>query len=279
MGAEYSVSDACDRLFSEYPLAVRHTNCDGLIRSMVLMLEDDGAAKFNVLSHNHSAQGAIYSLFPWPAGRMSDVVEEIRAGRPLDEVRRVLESSVPVPLNGSLFGWREGDSITAMIAVYAHYSPPHTEPSWTAMPLADFPKEEWPAFTSELLLGNWFWDSYRSGSIISLSNLVASTPDTVFWVNTMTALGSGTCIVTEEISTPEGYRLPRGCYVYSQVLEAGITVPPLSELLADNSKIDLSPGFRSAVSSGSNLQKKRSPIRAFRRWRQARPTLLSHRLR
>ena len=68
MSTKYSVRSSCDRLFAEYPLAIRHTHCSGLIRSMILMLEDGGAARFYVLSHNHGERGSIYSLFPWPAG-------------------------------------------------------------------------------------------------------------------------------------------------------------------------------------------------------------------
>jgi hypothetical protein len=244
MSTKYSVRSSCDRLFAEYPLAIRHTHCSGLIRSMILMLEDGGAARFYVLSHNHGERGSIYSLFPWPAGRTSDIEEEIRAGRALDEVSRVLTRGVPVPLHGSLFGWRRDDSITALIAIYAKYSPPHTEPSWTIMPLTDIPETQWPPFTERRFFGDWFWQWYRAGSITSLGNLIASTPETVFWVDTKAILGSGSCAVAAEVSAPEGYRLRRGCYVYYRALRAGRPVPSLRALLSDDSRIDLSPGFR-----------------------------------
>src|SRR5215469_1496376 len=171
MSADDSVPSTCDRLFAQYPLAIR--NAAGPVRSMILMLNDDGTASFHVLMHKHGADGPVYSLFPWPAGRFSDIAEDIRGGRPVDEVLEVLARGVPVPLHGSLFGWRAGDSITAMIATYARYAPPHTEPSWTVMPLTDIPEDQWPPFTGRRFLGDWFWDFYDAGDIISLSNVIA----------------------------------------------------------------------------------------------------------
>jgi hypothetical protein len=218
---------------------------------MILMLENGGIAQFHVLSHSQGEGKSIYSLFPWPAGWFSDVEEEIHAGRPLHEVRRVLDRGVPIPLHGSLFGWRQDDSITAMIAIYANYSPPHTEPSWTVMPRTDIPEAQWPPFTSRRLFGRWFWQWYRDGSIISLSDLIAHSPDTVFWVNTMAALGSGSCAVAAEVRDPQGYGLPRGRYVYSRALRAGKPVPSLEALLASDSRVDLSPGFQQSILKAS----------------------------
>jgi hypothetical protein len=244
MSTKYSVRSACDRLFSQYPLAIRNARCSGLPRSMILTLEDGDIAKFYVLSRSHGEHGLIYSLFTWPAGRISDIEEEIRAGRPVDEVRRVLNCGVPLPLHGSLFGWRQDDSIIAMIAIYAKYSPPHTEPSWTVMPLSDIPEMQWPPFIVKRFFGGWFWNLYHDGSIIYLSDLIANTPGTVFWVDTKATFGSGSCVVAAEVSAPGGYRLPRGRYVYYRALQAGKTLPSLSEMLSNDSRVDLSPGFK-----------------------------------
>ena len=112
------------------------------------------------------------------------------------------------------------------------------------MPLTDIPETQWPPFTERRFFGDWFWQWYRAGSITSLSNLIASTPETVFWVDTKAILGSGSCAVAAEVSAPEGYRLRRGCYVYYRALRAGRPVPSLRALLSDDSRIDLSPGFR-----------------------------------
>lgn len=243
MNTKHSIRSSCERLFAEYPLAIRHTDCSGVIRSMVLMLKDGDTARFYVLSHSYDEHETIYSLSPWPAGWISDI-EEAQAGDALDEVNRVLARGVPIPLHGSLFGWRRDDSITALIAIYAEYSPPHTQPSWTVMPLTNIPEVQWPPFTGRSFFGEWFWQLYRSGSLTSLSNLIATNPDTVFWVDTRTTLGSGSCAVSAEISAPEGYKLRRGSYVYYRALRTGKPAPSIQALLSDDSKIDLSPGFR-----------------------------------
>ena len=112
------------------------------------------------------------------------------------------------------------------------------------MPLANIPEVQWPPFTEKPFFGEWFWQWYRSGSIASLSDLIATNPDTVFWVDTRTTLGSGSCAVAAEINAPEGYKLRRGSYVYYRALRMGKPVPSLQALLSDDSKIDLSPGFR-----------------------------------
>jgi len=244
MSTTYSVHSACERLFDQYPLAVRNARCSGHAQSLVLMLEDEGIARFHVLSRSHGERRPFYSLFCWPAGRISDVEKEIRAGRPLDEVSQILDRGVPIPVHGSLFGWRQDDSITAIIAIYANYSPPHIEPSWTVMPLADAPEIEWPPFTGRRLFGSWFWNFYREGDIISLSDLIAGSPDTVFWADTMTTLGSGTCAVAAGLSSPEGYSLPRGRYVHYEALRAGRLVPSLGSLLSSDNRVDLAPRFR-----------------------------------
>jgi hypothetical protein len=247
MSAEDSVRGACDRLFDQYPLAIRNPHPAGLVRSMVLMLEDDGVARFHVLSHKHGEDGPVYSLFAWPAGRFTDIQAEIRDGRPVDDVIRVLNHGVPIPLHGSLFGWRRGDSITAMITIYAQYAPPHTEPSWTFMPLADIPEIQWPPFAGSRFFGNWFWDFYQAGNIVSLSDVIANTSETVFWVDTISSLGSGSCVVAADVSAPEGYKLLHGRYVYYRVLQAGKAVPSPEALLSDESRVDLAAGFRQSL--------------------------------
>ena len=244
MSATYSVHSSCERLFGQYPLAIRNARSGGHVQSIVLMLEDESVARFYVLSRSQGERDPFYSLFPWPAGRISNIEEEVRAGRPLGEVSRILDRGVPIPLHGSFFGWRQGDSITAMIATYANYSPPHIEPSWTVMPLADAPEMGWPPFTRRRLFGSWFWNFYHEGSIISLSHLIASSPGTVFWVDTMTTLGSGTCVVAADLSSPEGYSLPGGRYVHYEALRARKLVPSLKALLSSENRVDLAPRFR-----------------------------------
>ena len=155
----------------------------------------------------------------------------------------------PDSTDGSLFGWRCGDTITALIAFYAEYAAASLPPSWTLMPLAGAPEAQWPPFTGEQLFGNWAWEHYRVGNIVLLDDLIAGTADTVFWADTKTIFDSDCCAVARDITSPEGHTLQRGRYVYYQVLRAGRPMPSLDVLLANTSKVDLAPRFRRAGDS------------------------------
>jgi len=98
-----------------------------------------------------------------------------------------------------------------------------------------FPRDTMAAFTGQRLFGDWFWRFHQEGSIASLGDLIATTPGTVFWVNTNATLRSGSCVVAEEIRSPQGYRVPRGRYVYYRALMAGTPLPSLGALLSDAS--------------------------------------------
>lgn len=104
--------------------------------------------------------------------------------------------------------------------------------------------------TDECLFGDWFWEHYRAGNLVCLGGLIAETPDTVFWVDTRAILGSGCCAVARDITSPDGYTLRRGRYVYHQALRADKPMPSLGELLADTEKIDLAPRFQGGRSDG-----------------------------
>jgi hypothetical protein len=140
-----------------------------------------------------------------------------------------------------LFGWSSGDTITALVLIYTEYTPESPEPSWSVMPLVDLPEAQWPPFTGDPLLGHWTWKGDPPGSIVAIDELVAKSPDTVFWVDTKAALGSDCCAVARDLTSPEGHTLRRGRYAYYQALQASKPVPPLNALLADPGRIDLAP--------------------------------------
>jgi hypothetical protein len=119
------------------------------------------------------------------------------------------------------------------------------------MPLAGIPLQQWPPFTDDRLFGRWFWDYYQGGGIVFLSELIAGTRDAVFWADAKTILGSGCCVVTRDIKSPEGYTLPAGRYVYHEALQAGVPVPPLEVLLASTNTIDLALRLRPSETDGS----------------------------
>jgi hypothetical protein len=245
-----SLYKACDELFAAFPLAVRVVNLSGTIRSMVLTLRDGADAGFFVLVHDCGEGTPFYSLSPWHAGSIADIEAEGGAAVP-DVAVNVVTRGIPIPRHGSLFGWTRENAVTAMVPVYATYALTSPEPRWAVMPLAGIPEVLWPPFTDERLFGHWFWEHYRAGRIVSLDDLIAETPGTVFWVDTEALLGWHCCAVACSINSPEGPGLRRGRYVYYQALRAGKPVPPLDVLLADTGKIDLTSRFgRTGYSDG-----------------------------
>jgi hypothetical protein len=233
----------CHELFAGYPLTIRaHASGGRTVRSMVLMLRSGDDACFFVLS-DRSDDKPGYSIRSWPVGRSVDIADEGSSDVP-DVARDAVSHGIPIPRDGSLFGWSNGDSITALVAVYAMYTPASPQPSWTVMPLAGIPRVAWPPFVYEHFLGCWFWEHQRAGNIISLSDLIAATPNAVFWVDTKAVLGSDCCAVMHDIDGPGGHTLRQGRYVYYGALQAGKPVPSLSLLLADATKIDLSLRFQ-----------------------------------
>jgi hypothetical protein len=154
---------------------------------------------------------------------------------------------VPIPRDGSLFGWIGGNLVTALIVVYARDTLDTPVPSWSVMPLAGIPEAQWPPFTGERFFGQWFWEQHRAGNVGYLGDVIAATPGTVFWVDTYAALGSDCCVVAGDVRIPEGHVLRCGAYVGAGTLRAGTAVPTLAELLADSGKTDLSPRFQSLV--------------------------------
>jgi hypothetical protein len=232
----------CQQLFAGYPLAVGAATPGGIIRSIVLMLREDSNASFFVLLRDGRAERPFYSLRRWLARDAVKIEADGDIAVPYVFVN-ALTSGVPIPRHGSLFGWRYGKVVTALIAIYAKYTETTPEPVWSTMPQVGIPSPQWPPFICEHLFGPWFWDHYRAGRVASLDSLIARTPDTVFWANTEAVLGSGCCVVARDIKDPDGYMLPRGRYVHHQVLQAGKPVPSLQVLLADAGKTDLASRF------------------------------------
>jgi hypothetical protein len=236
-----SLYEACGELFADYPLAVRVADWEGTVRSMVLMLQDSDNPRFFMLTHDSGDGQPFYSFSPWRTGIVANV--EADAGVQPDWVATVVTRSVPLPRHGSLFGWKHQGAVTSLIAVYVESTPMCPEPVWTVMPLAGIPEAQWPRFTGEPLFGSWFWDHYRAGDVVSLSNLVAETANTVFWVETEALFGWNCCAVARDVRS-ESYVLPQGRYVYYESLRSGVPVPSLETLVSDPGKTDLAPRFQ-----------------------------------
>ena len=243
--------ETCEALFDEYPLAVRADGGDETSRSMVLLLWEDVA--FFILWLDCDEGEINFSIGPWPAGDDARISAHRSQGMS-DTLTRAICSGVPIPRDGSLFGWAPGDVVIAMIVVYAEYVPDSPEPSWTIMPLAGTTESQWPPFVGEHLFGHWFWEHFQNGDIISLGALIARNPDTVFWVDATAPLGSACCVVAADIGDSSGRLLRRGRYVYFQVLQADTTMPSLEALLADPGKADLAPRFEWFYRTGTDVQ-------------------------
>lgn len=240
-----SLYEACGDLIAGYPLAVTADGPGGSARWMVLMRHDGVDARFFVLTADHDDGEPCYSLSAWRApGGSVDIGPGAVPDAVPDELADVISYGVPLPRHGSLCGWDDGGTITALIPFYAEYVPESPMPSWATMPLAGIPEAEWPPFADEPVFGPWFWERQRAGNIVFLDSLIAATPGVVFWVDTAAVIGSGCCAVAHDIKGPDGPTLQRGRYVYYQALRAGKPVPSLKALLADTGRIDLAPRFR-----------------------------------
>jgi hypothetical protein len=232
--------EACHDRFARYALAVEPA---GTACSMVLLHRDGDDPKFFILTADHYEGQPSYSVRSWrsPGGARIGPAD----GSLVPEVfANAIVHGVPVPRNGSFFGWDDGGTIRALIAFYTEYTPQSPVPSWATMPRAGIPDIQWPQFTDEALLGRWFWEHYQDRRIISLDSLIAATPGVVFWVDTGAVLGSDCCVVAHDIKSHAGPTLERGRYVYYQALRAGKPVPSLRVLLSETGKIDLASRLR-----------------------------------
>jgi hypothetical protein len=249
MTGTHPLYEACHELFTGYPLATRNLNRSGTVRSMVLMLLDGDDAGYFVLTHDHNEGKAAYSLWSWPDGDTIDIGMDNDASSS-DLTVKAVTHGIPIPRDGSLFGWKHEAAITALIVVYAAYTPAYPEPGWAVMPLMDASESRWPPFTGKQLFGHWSWKEYRAERIVSLDDVIAETSEAVCWVDTKAILGSDCCVVTRDIRVSEGCVLQRGRYVYYQALREGKPVPSVRTLLTNPEKIDLAPRFQLHTLSG-----------------------------
>jgi hypothetical protein len=157
-----------------------------------------------------------------------------------DGLEHVVAEGVPLPRDGSLFGYAVGEKITALVAVYTDDEPP----AFSVMPHAGEHSDLWPLFTGQPVFGQWFWDLHRDGCLVNAGPLVAANPGAVFWADTTDVLGYGCCAVARDVGTEDGVTLQAGVYAYYRLLEDGTPLPSLETLLAGPGLTDLAPRFR-----------------------------------
>jgi hypothetical protein len=228
----------CQYLYTKHPLAVGPVDPAGVVYLMVLMLADGESERFFALSQERSTGTPSYQLCSWSGEDQLAIMADADVPAP-DMLSDAVQSGIPFPTDGSLFGWRCGGEITTMIAFYAEYASGAPEPCWSVMPRADTSEQQRPSFPS---FGRWFWTLLGSGSVIYLGDLISTFPGTVFWSDTEQIIGSGSCLVTRDIER-DGLTLRRGRYVHHSVLRSGEDIPSLEVLLAETHTTDLAPRF------------------------------------
>lgn len=239
----------CQEFFTHYPLATRGADRTDARRSMVLLLQEAGTSKYFILLQEDQTGRHRYTLRRWHEKGALEINANDDSEIP-ELFVSALTNGVPVPRDGMLFGWRRLETISALLAVYARYSPARTEPSWSLMPLAGTTEAHWPPFSGQRFLGKWFWAYQRAGDIVPLTDLIRQNKDTVFWVDTDAILGSGCLVVAHDLTSTQGFRLKSGRYVHHTALRAGRPIPSLNVLLK-GTKSDLAV-VRGVQQSGSS---------------------------
>jgi hypothetical protein len=246
-----SLYGACEKLFADYPLAVEPVTTDGTQARMGLMLRVGDEETFWTL--HQVTDGEPHPLFvvsPWRDPDQAVAVDSVggaeeQGGLRLREAEHVVTDGVPLPRDGSMFGWKGdgGGTIGALILSYA--DPERDEEAvFSILPLAGIPESRWPPFTGESLFGPWFWEHLRAGRTVDLAALIGETRRMAFWVKPrIPGTGDGVVAVKADLDAEGGFTLPKGRYVYWKALRALAPVPSLSELLASPDRTDLGPRF------------------------------------
>lgn len=241
-----AVFTACLRLFRHYPMAVRRHYAEHRYGSMVLMNSAAGTARFFVLIMEWDD---LFVLRHWDR-RDGARVEIGPDAEVADEVRQVIEASVPVPHDGALLGWLSGRQVRAVLAAYGRLPEPWDDasvvPDVLVMPHAGSQPPQWPPLAERPLADGRLWRYVERGQLVDLAPLVARRPGYVYLVPGGDAAAgrprAGTrVVVTERLSTEE-FWLPAGVYVDRQTLRPGFPAQTASQLLALPGVVDLAGG-------------------------------------
>ncbi len=257
-----SVLAACQRLFRDYPLAVRRHYAEFRYGSMVLAARSAGTVSAGTVSAGTVSAGTVsagtvsagtvsagtpafsvlikerddlFVIRPWDRRDWARV--EIRPGQEVPPViSRLIAVSVPVPRDGALLGWVAGGQVRAILAAHGRlpepWDDPFAVPGLTVLPLAGSDPGKWPPSP---LTERQLWDHSGQGQLADVSKMVARRGGYAFWVP------GGHVVVTERMGTAECW-LAAGVYADQQALREGLAVPPARELLASPGVTDLAGG-------------------------------------
>jgi hypothetical protein len=249
-----AVFTTCQRLFRDYPLAVRRHYAEFRYGSMVLASRGPGTGppRFTVLIMERDD---LFVIRPWDRRDWARV--EIRRGGPVAAaVARLIESSAPVPRDGALLGWLDGGMVRAILVAYGRLPEPWDDPSAlpgiAVLPPASGDPARWPPLLGSGLEERRLWEHAARGQVADLALLIGRQGGLAFWVPG--ALGSNwNCIVIPERLGSDGCWLLAGVYANQGALRTGVQVPPPRQLLAMPGVIDLACGTLQSLASARPL--------------------------
>jgi hypothetical protein len=227
-------------------MAVRRHYAEHRYGSMVLMSRDAGTARFYVLIMEWED---LFVLRHWD--RRDGARAEIGPRQPASgEVRQVIETSIPVPRDGALFGWVSGYQVQAVLAAYGRLPEPWDDasalPGVLVMPLVGSQPAEWPPLAASPLDDGKLWGYVEQGQLADLGPLVTRRSGCVFSVPGEDGAAGprragARVVVTERLSTDE-FWLPAGVYADHWTLREGTPVMTARQLLALPGVVDLAGG-------------------------------------
>lgn len=148
-----------------------------------------------------------------------------------------MRQDATTPADGSVFGWLHDGDITALIIYYG-------AGGWSLCPRTDMPEDRWPPYADDAQLAALVRDRLQAGGVIDIGPLAGDSRGLVFWVPVAEEAGGGVIAVRADLPPGPGpFVLRRGRYAHFSALRAGIPLPSLDVLLADERRVDLGPRF------------------------------------
>jgi hypothetical protein len=244
----------CVRLFRDYPLAVRRHYAEHRYGSMVLVNRDTGTARFFVLIMERDEE---FVVRPWDRRDWARVV--IRPDEPVSgDVRRLIESSTPIPCDGALLGWVADRQVKAVIVVRGRLAEPWENaaavPEIEVLPRADTKPDEWPPLTARPLEDGRLWQYVAHGQLANLTPLVSRRAGRVFFVPAAegrTGRRTGPRVVVTERLDTTGFWVPAAVYADHWTLREGVLPLPARQLLAVPGVVDLARGRYAGGATGA----------------------------
>jgi hypothetical protein len=234
---------ACQRLFQDYPLAVRRHYAEFRYGSMVLASRGPGSGppRFTVLVMERDD---LFVIRPWD--RRDWPRAQIRPGEPVAaDVARLIESSAPAPRDGALLCWLDGGQARAILVAHGRLPEPWEDPSAVpgieVLPPASGDPARWPPLSDGTVEERRLWEHAARGQLADLLMLIGRQAGLAFWVPGVFG-DDRNCIVIAERLGSDGCWLLAGVYADHGALRAGVQVPPARQLLAMPGVIDLAFG-------------------------------------